>query len=238
MSNRYRVWDDAAVVSGFQRLAIPYERQQMEVFLRLLPFGREQTIHLLDLGCGSGTLAKLLLDAYPAATAVAADFSRPMLELAHRRLEPFGARVQILPADFADPDWADALPGPFDAVVSRYAIHHLPDPGKRAVYQRCYTLLKRPGTFVNIEHVASASPFGDAMYERLFVDTLFDAAVERGEKPDYGEVQATFRNRPDRAANLLAPVELQLGWLRACGFKDVDCFWKCFELSILAGYKW
>ena len=41
----------------------------------------------------------------------------------------------------------------------------------------------------------------------------------------------------DDPSNLLAPVDDQLGWLRAIGFDDVDCHWKWLELALLAGVR-
>ena len=42
-------------------------------------------------------------------------------------------------------------------------------------------------------------------------------------------------NRWPDAEHALAPLELQLGWLRELGFVDVDCFRKWRELALLAG---
>ena len=51
------------------------------------------------------------------------------------------------------------------------------------------------------------------------------------------EVETNYYNRPDKAANILAPVELQCQWLREIGFTDVDCYLKIFELAVFGGRK-
>ena len=50
-------------------------------------------------------------------------------------------------------------------------------------------------------------------------------------------VRREFLERPDRAANILAPVEEQCRWLGEIGFQEVDCYWKYFELAIFGGVR-
>ena len=64
-------------------------------------------------------------------------------------------------------------------------------------------------------------------------------AFQRGKGADLTREQVAhdFVHRPDKAANILAPVEQQCEWLRAIGFSDVDCFFKVFELAVFGGQK-
>ena len=41
----------------------------------------------------------------------------------------------------------------------------------------------------------------------------------------------------DKDEDQLAPIEAQCEWLREIGFKDVDCFFKHFEIGLFGGRK-
>ena len=51
------------------------------------------------------------------------------------------------------------------------------------------------------------------------------------------EVARHYYDRPDKSANILAPVERQCTWLREIGFTDVDCYLKVFELAVFGGRR-
>ena len=234
-----KVWQTSALVATYLegvRGAIPLAQEQIDVLLRLIAAARpERTLSFLDLGCGDGVLANAVLDRFPFATGVLADFSEPMLEAAGRRLAQHSSRAQYVHADYASPDWVDSVKpfAPFDAVVSGYSIHHQPDRRKLGVYTEIYGLLAPGGVFVNVEHVASPSEWLAAVNDELFVDRLH--AVHRDQTR--AQVEANYYRRPDKAANILAPVELQCQWLREIGFADVDCYLKIFELAVFGGRK-
>jgi tRNA (cmo5U34)-methyltransferase len=69
------------------------------------------------------------------------------------------------------------------------------------------------------------------------IDHQYERRREVGEAVSRDAVRLDFLARPDRTANILAPVEEQCGWLRALGFADVDCFWKWFELALFGGVR-
>jgi SAM-dependent methyltransferase len=178
-----------------------------------------------------------LLEALPQASGVAVDFAPLMLEQAGQRLGRFGQRASRLAADLQQPTWKESLGGPFDLIVSGFAIHHLPDGRKRALYREIFDRLGPGGVFLNCEHVASATARIEQMCDDAMTEHLYQRRREKGEAVTLEQVRREFRERPDRAANLLAPVEDQCRWLREVGFRDVDCFWKYFELAVFRGRK-
>lgn len=234
------VWKRSDVAAAFldeRSLLIPDRQRQLEVLVRLLHAADRPVRRVLDLGTGDGILLATALEALPAASGVGVDFSPLMLQRARERLAPFGTRAVTAEADLQNPEWRSAVQGPFDAVVSGFAIHHLPDARKRALYGEIRELLPEGGVFVNCEHVASATPALERLFDDAMAEHLFRRRRERGEAVTLDQVRREFLERPDRAANILAPIDEQCRWLREVGFRDVDCFWRYFELAIFGGFS-
>lgn len=239
----WRVWQNPETVSEFaeiRRGGIPGWREQLETLCHLLPESRIGTHpRVLDIGCGDGILLETVLRHWNDAVGVGLDGSEAMLDLARLRLGALNARVEHLAlADFNDISWRDRLGClKFDVVISGFAIHHSEDIRKKQLYQEIFELLNPGGVFVNIEHVSSASPLGERLFDRLFVAHIVRMKLSNGEAADFETVLREHGNRLDKSANRLAAVETQLRWLRDIGFTDVDCYWKQYELAVLAGYK-
>lgn len=187
----------------------PHRREGEAVLLAHVP---PDAIRILDLGTGDGRLLGSLGAGRPAMQAVGLDFSEIMLAAARER---FGAdpRIELRGHDLTEP--LPELGGPFDAVVSSFAIHHLEHQRKRELYAEAFELLAPGGVFANFEHVASPTP----RLHRAF----FAAIGEPLENAD--------------PSDRLLDVETQLGWLREIGFEDVDCYWKWLEMALLVGLR-
>jgi ubiquinone/menaquinone biosynthesis C-methylase UbiE len=228
-------WQDERVARQFldeRRAEIPYAGEQIALLLQLIAHFLDAPKRLLDLGCGDGLLARSVLSVYPDARAVLLDHSGPMLARAWQAMGRFGDRSSLVQADLAEPLAPVVGAEPFDLVVSGFAIHHLPDGRKRSLYAELFALLRPGGLFVNIEHVASASPKVESLFDALYIDRL--AAKTGKPRP---QVEAEYHARPDKADNILAPVEAQLGWLREAGFQHVDCYFRWLELAVFGGVR-
>jgi SAM-dependent methyltransferase len=203
-------WQSAEHASAYLERAdrVPHRAAGETALLDESPASADR---VLDLGSGDGRLLNLILRARPQARGVAIDFSALMLEQLKTR---FGSASRV---EVVDHDLDRSLPslGTFDVVVSSFAIHHLEHQRKRELYEEIWAVLEAGGVFCNLEHVASASPYG---HER-FLQSMGISASE--EDP----------------SNKLLDVHTQLEWLRGIGFVDVDCYWKWRELALLVGRK-
>ena len=154
-------------------------------------------MRVLDLGTGLGHVAFLVADLLDAGGSVlGVDQAARLLEVADRRRE--GAdNVEFLQADAR----AFEATEPFDAIVARLLLFHLPD--REEVLRRQLDALRPGGTMVVIE---------------------FDIGAMRGE-PEVPLVEAVRRwiEAPLRAAGADPRIGAQTGqMLRRTGFADVS----------------
>ncbi len=235
-------WKDDAQVRLFLegiRGAIPFFEAQLETMMRLMKGQKVRSF--LDLGCGDGILSSRILSEYPGAEGVLLDFSASMLEKA--RLNPGleSANLDFVRADFASPDWPSMAAGPamktFDLIVSGYAIHHQDAGVKRSIYNAVYELLSPNGLFVNIDHVASPTERVRDISNDFFIENLRSYHEGRGGAGVFEKVRDIFLQRMAEEAGVLSSLGSQLRWLGECGFIEVDCFFKSFELAVFGGRK-
>jgi tRNA (cmo5U34)-methyltransferase len=176
---------------------------------------------VLDLGAGTGVLSRAVAAQHPEAELVLLDGSAAMLDRARRAL-PATARFVLARLEDQLPD------GPWDAVISALAIHHLEHDAKQQLFARCHEALLPGGVFIDADQVLGPTPALDAFYR----DWHRRRAHELGASAEEWQ-GALERMRADR----LASVEDQLGWLRRAGFAEVDCVFKDHCVAVLAARR-
>jgi len=235
------VWKLPAIVNRFlsYRAAIPLAQEQIGVMTSILKTRKQPVENFLDLGCGDGILGAAILGAYPSAHGIFVDFSEPMLEQAREALQDYVSQLEFENLDYGDPSWVNRMQAysPFDAVVSGFSIHHQPDVRKREVYAEIFLLLEPHGWFINIEHVSSSAQLNVDLFEHHYTSARYAIEKQNGGTRTLEQIAEEYTNRPDKAANILAPVELQCDWLREIGYEEVDCYFRIFELAVFAGRR-
>lgn len=176
---------------------------------------------ILDLGAGTGMLSAVVAESFPDARFTLFDYSPRMLEQAG---EILGDRAEVKVGDMYE-----GIPaGPWDAVISALAIHHMTDEGKRSVYEAVFDELESGGIFVNAEHILGETQELQEHYAEWHRLQAFEKGLTEAEWTDTVE-----RMSHDH----LTPLSTQLGWLGEIGFTDVDCLLKDHGFAVIFGRK-
>ena len=79
--------ESSAVYRQLASVAVPAREEQVATLLSLLPFGREEAFHVVELASGEGILSQAILEAFPAATVLALDGEESMRQATVARLQ-------------------------------------------------------------------------------------------------------------------------------------------------------
>lgn len=118
------------------RGGIPFGAEQAKMMLYLVNHFTPHLQRIMDLGCGNGFLAEILLQSYPEASAILIDHSEPMIDHARIHMTDYLDRCEIIHGDFSHSIQQYADPGTIDCIVSGFAIHHLPNAKKKSYIEK------------------------------------------------------------------------------------------------------
>ena len=189
--SKARDWDAAT----YHRVSGPQARWALEVLDRL-PLKGDETV--LDAGCGSGRVTKMLEERLPDGHVIAVDASPSMVEKARAELR---ADAEVFVSDLTELDLHDAA----DAALSNAVFHWIPDHD--ALFARLYDALKPGGRLV-------AQCGGSGNIER-FHNRMKEVAAE----PPFHEYIGDWAG----PWNYAGPSETAAR-LDAAGFADAECW--------------
>ena len=215
---------------------IPERRYLFHVlrsFHRAFVARRGETVRFCDLGCGDGVLTDQLLREDPSLEATLVDGSGEMLACARKRL---GDRKNIRFVQHAfDGFVEDAAPiGPFDLVVSGFAIHHLRRPERRKLFVAIARHLETGSFFFNLDVALPDCLLYTEWQYALWNEWINEHSKQLGLGDAFLSVPQQARANPD---NKYSPLAEQLADLRDAGFADVECHYKNGVFAIYSGRR-
>lgn len=197
-------WRDAERVARWTEQPVSDARQQgLHAITDHVPGPPGTPFNFVDLGAGDGRVSEVILTRFPEATGDLVDFSEPMIERGKQRLEPFAGRIRYRYWDMNAGDWPEGLPGPFLAVVSAAALHHLDNERKRWLFGEVSARLQPGGVFATWD--LFRNPLATLGVEEVHARTC--ASVDEAEaflaEAGFRDVATTGRRpRADRKAEL------------------------------------
>jgi tRNA (cmo5U34)-methyltransferase len=200
---------------------IPGYRQVQELALRYASAHPSQRV--LELGCGTGEWASAFFRSHPEADYVAVEFSPNMRDVAATRLAAHRTRLQLL-----DQDLSASLPeGPFDLVVSFFAIHHVEN--KQRLVHDVFASLASGGVFIYADITIAPDP----VLERSFLDGW--VGFMRGAGLDPERIPHVLANH--REHDIAESSSTQLSYLRAAGFAPAEVIWSWEKFAVFYATK-
>jgi SAM-dependent methyltransferase len=140
------------------RSLIPLYDDLISEVARALGHASRRVRTIVDLGIGTGALARACLERSPGARVWGIDADPDMMAIAQARLGRLSRRVTMTTGSFLD----EALP-PCDAIVASYALHHIRTTREKlAFYRRCHRALRRGGVLINGDCAPASTPRGFA----------------------------------------------------------------------------
>jgi demethylmenaquinone methyltransferase/2-methoxy-6-polyprenyl-1,4-benzoquinol methylase len=199
-------WFDHVASLGNDLLWRPRALWELDRFRRAGPVARA-----LDIGCGTGELARLVTHHYGAARVVGADFTRAMLENAasesatRSEREHLGyVRATALKLPFAD--------GSFDLVTNAFVARNLSD--LRTAFREVHRVLRPGGVFLTLEITEPSSPFVNRLFHAYFDRVVPWLGSAVGSEGPYRYLPRSLKTLPDPGSFLAL--------LSECGFPRVS----------------
>jgi trans-aconitate 2-methyltransferase len=191
VSGEPRDWD----ASTYDRVADPQEEWGREVIERLELAGDET---VLDAGCGSGRVTRLLVERLPRGRVIGVDASVSMIDQARESLP---GEVQLIVSDLLDLQLAE----PVDVIFSNATFHWILD--HRRLFERLFAAL-RPGGRLE----AQCGGIGNV---EEFLNSI--------ENVNGDERFAPYLRAITSAWNFASPGDTEMR-LRGAGFEQVRCW--------------
>jgi tRNA (cmo5U34)-methyltransferase len=224
----------------YGRYFIPEREKQLAIMLQLVK-GIRSPRCLLELCCGDGLLAELLLGALPNAEYIGLDGSQLMLEQAGERLSRFGQRATLRSFELADCRWRSDYTK-IGAVVSSLAIHHLLGTGKQVLFKDVYAMLDNGGVFIVADMIELVTPAGRQVAADAWDEVVHHRAIEldgNAAASDFflQEGWNTYRYLDPDDIDHPSPLFDQLKWLEKAGFSNIEVHFIQAGHALFSGWK-
>jgi ubiquinone/menaquinone biosynthesis C-methylase UbiE len=206
------------------RSLIPLYDELIAEVARALGHAARPVRTVVDLGIGTGALARACLKSATGARVWGIDADPEMMAIARIRLGRLSRRVTMTTGSFLD----ETLP-PCDAIVASYSLHHIrTSRAKLAFYRRCYRALRPGGVLINGDCAPALTARGFARDLDIWFTHLGKTfgSRERGRR-----VYESWAEE-----DTYVPLAQELSMLKRAGF-TADVPWRRSPFAVIVGSR-
>jgi ubiquinone/menaquinone biosynthesis C-methylase UbiE len=201
---------------------IPLYDELVAEAARALALATRPVRQIVDLGIGTGALARACLEQAPRARVWGIDLDDDMTAMVHRRLGSLASRVTVASGSFVN----TPLPR-CDALVATYALHHIRRrTDKQRFYRRCFRALRRGGVLVSGDCFPASSARGQAQDFEVWMAHLTRTFGTRA------RARRVYESWADE--DVYVPLADEIDMLERAGF-TVDVPWRRSPFAVIVG---
>jgi len=202
---------------------IPHYNEMISALVMAIPFEKDKKINVIDLGCGTGTIAQKVKIAFPNSHISCLDIAENMIKMAKTKI---GENNEFFINDFYQFNFDKK----YDVIISSLALHHLEnDEDKKMFYRKIYNALTDGGVFYNADVVLGSNSHLQDLYMAKW-KAFMEKNVALYEIENKWIVKYKAEDRPTSLIN-------HINWLEETGFKNIDVVWKYYNYCVYGGYK-
>ncbi len=221
-----------------QRLIVPRKDEILDTIVDLIPFDKDQDLHILDVGAGQGALSERALTHFTRAHVTLCDSSVEMLAVAEARLAAHASRISTVVSDFNAEDWHAQVDAPVDAVIASVALHYLRTERRERFFRSVFGLLSVPGCFL----CGGAYNAGDPFVQRRGTSRMLEYIQEQlldteGKQIAIEKLRENAKTESDKAGINRLLLREQCELLEQSGFASVEVVWRYLLMAVVAAYK-
>jgi len=202
---------------------IPHYTEMIDALVLSIPFKKDEQINVIDLGCGTGTVAQKIKNAFPNSKISCLDIAENMIKIAQKKL---GEKIDSYVCNFYEFNFEKK----YDVIVSSLALHHLAnDDDKKTFYEKIYNALNKNGVFYNADVVLASNEHLQELYMAKW-KAFMNKSVSSEEIENKWLANYKAEDRPTSLMN-------HINWLRDIGFNGVDVVWKYYNYAVYGGVR-
>ena len=200
---------------------LPFYEEMFQQVVDIVRILNLQSLRWLDVGCGTGKMARTVLDNFDIQKMVCIDVENEMLE----RAESFcnNEKVEFLQYDVRELPYQEI----FDIVTAVQVNHYFKKDERMAAIKKCYDSLEENGIYISFENFAPDSEEGAGLY----LERWKQFQIANGKTKEEADLHIK------RYGQNYFPISISesIGLLKDCGFHMVEIFWVSYmQVGILA----
>lgn len=184
----------------------PTRAEQLDILANVIADNAGQGDRVLDLGCGTGYGAKLILDRRPNLQFTGVDLKGESLAQAKDNLADHAGQTTWIEGNLEDIAAIDAGDAPFRVIITALTFHDLSDEHKQAVIDWSAARLAPGGFFLLYDRVRLTEPSLFPLQQSIWsrIERIHGRAMRTAEDFSAYEADLTPNNRPARLSDYFA----------------------------------